>query len=85
MTESEASTSTEEHVQPQAIDAISAEPTVSESDSVTPLTEMEPPIQNAEDRKREELRMLMLGFGTGISIAFVFLIYILFEYAKYLP
>lgn len=44
----------------------------------------EPPIPSAEAREREEVRALIICFSTGISIAFLFLIYILLEYAKLL-
>jgi hypothetical protein len=45
----------------------------------------EAPVQSEGERKVEELSMLLLGFGTGLSIAAIFLIYIVFEYARFLP
>jgi hypothetical protein len=44
-----------------------------------------PEPQAPEERQAEELRMLLMGFGTGLTIAAVFLVYIVFEYAKWLP
>lgn len=44
----------------------------------------EPPIQAPEERQREELRMLIMGFGTGMAIAGIFLIYIVLDIAKLL-
>jgi hypothetical protein len=44
-----------------------------------------PPIPDAAARKREELNALILGFACGISIGGVFLIYIIMEFARYLP
>jgi hypothetical protein len=36
------------------------------------------------DRPREEMSILIFGFATGLSIAFIFLIYIVLEFARYL-
>jgi hypothetical protein len=44
-----------------------------------------PPIPGEAARRAEEMRMLLLGFGTGLSIAFIFLIYVVFAYAHWLP
>ncbi|HEX6507471.1 MAG TPA: hypothetical protein VF221_07555 [Chloroflexota bacterium] len=44
----------------------------------------EPPIQGDQDRQREELRLLVIGFGTGLAIAGIFLIYIVLAIAKLL-
>jgi hypothetical protein len=44
----------------------------------------EPPIQGPEERQREELRMLILGFGTGLTVAGIFLVYIVLDIAKLL-
>jgi hypothetical protein len=44
----------------------------------------EPPIQGPEERQREELRMLILGFGTGLTVAGIFLIYVVLDIAKLL-
>lgn len=43
-------------------------------------------VEHAEAiRPREELTALLIGFGTGLTIAFVFLVYIVFDIAKWLP
>ena len=44
-----------------------------------------PPIPTEDARQHEELRMLFTGFGTGLLIAGVFLVYIVFAYANWLP
>lgn len=44
----------------------------------------EPPIQNPEERRREELQMLMVGFGTGLTVAGLFLLYVVLDIAKLL-
>ena len=44
----------------------------------------EPPIQGPEERQREELRMLMIGFGTGLTVAGIFLLYVVLDIAKLL-
>jgi hypothetical protein len=44
----------------------------------------EPAIPGPEERRREELQMLLVGFGTGLTIAGVFLIYIILDIAKLL-
>lgn len=44
-----------------------------------------PPVQAPAERQAEELRMMLMGFGTGLTIAGVFLVYIIFEYAGWLP
>lgn len=44
-----------------------------------------PPIPTEGARQNEELRMLFMGFGTGLLIAGVFLVYIVFAYANWLP
>jgi hypothetical protein len=44
-----------------------------------------PAIPTEEARQNEEMRMLLAGFATGLTIAGVFLIYLVFEYAKWLP
>lgn len=38
-----------------------------------------------DNRKAEELRMLLMGFLTGMSIAGIFLLYIVLESAKLMP
>jgi hypothetical protein len=35
-------------------------------------------------RPREEMSILIFGFATGLSIAFIFLIYVVLEFARYL-
>jgi hypothetical protein len=35
-------------------------------------------------RPREEMSILIFGFATGLSIAFIFLIYIVLEFARFL-
>lgn len=52
---------------------------------VAPEPEDLPPVQDPAARAREEITMLLIGFGTGMSIAAVFLVYLVFEYAKWLP
>lgn len=71
---------TEEHVQSASSEGAIEAPSISQSDSGE-----EAPVQSEGERKVEELSMLLLGFGTGLSIAVIFLIYIVFEYAKFLP
>lgn len=44
-----------------------------------------PPIPDETARKNEELRMLIIGFATGLTIAGVFLVYVVLDYAKFLP
>lgn len=44
----------------------------------------EPPIQGPEERQREELQMLLIGFGTGLTVAGVFLLYVVLDIAKLL-
>lgn len=44
----------------------------------------EPPIQGPEERRREELQMLLIGFGTGMTVAGLFLIYVVLDIAKLL-
>ncbi len=44
----------------------------------------EPPIQGPDERQREELQMLLIGFGTGLTIAGLFLLYVVLDIAKLL-
>lgn len=44
----------------------------------------EPPIQGPEEREREELQMLLIGFGTGLTVAGLFLLYVVLDIAKLL-
>jgi hypothetical protein len=58
---------------------------VSESVPETPTQQYdEPAIQGPEERQREELQMLLIGFGTGLTVAGVFLLYVVLDIAKLL-
>lgn len=58
---------------------------MSESVANTPAQHAdEPPIQGPEERQREELRMLLIGFGTGLTVAGIFLLYVVLDIAKLL-
>jgi hypothetical protein len=58
---------------------------VSESLAETPVQHFDvPPIQGPEERQREELQMLIIGFGTGLTVAGVFLLYVVLDLAKLL-
>ena len=58
---------------------------MSESVANTPAQQVdEPPIQGPEERQREELRMLLIGFGTGLTVAGIFLLYVVLDIAKLL-
>lgn len=58
---------------------------VSESVARTPDQQFdEPPIQGQEEREREELRMLIIGFGTGLTVAGLFLLYVVLDFAHLL-
>jgi hypothetical protein len=52
---------------------------------VAALPDDAPPIPSQEAREKEEMRMLFAGFATGLTIAGVFLIYLVFQYANWLP
>ena len=51
---------------------------------VTGRHDDEPPIQGTDERQREELQMLLIGFGTGLTVAGVFLLYVVLDVAKLL-
>jgi hypothetical protein len=74
----------EEHVQNAAADQHPVSQAVAAENSAA-LADDAPPIPSLLARQSEEMRMLLLGFGTGLTIAGVFLIYIVFAYAKWLP
>ena len=74
---------TEEHVHQAASDQDLTGQTP--PDANTALSADAPPIPTEAARRSEELQMLFLGFGTGLTIAGVFLIYLVFAYAKWLP
>jgi hypothetical protein len=76
-------TLTEEYVHQAAPeqDQVSAAP----AEEPPGLPEDAPPIPTEAARQSEELRMLFFGFGTGLTIAAVFLVYLVFTYANWLP
>jgi len=75
----------QEHLAGRDVDPSTGGVEVSELVAETPVHQSdEPPIQGPEERQREELRMLMIGFGTGLTVAGIFLLYVVLDIAKLL-